>query len=79
MVTKLHLEQLETVAVDVEIKTRELETSSSTMDQLLALQTKLTADCDKIQKMERKIKNEIISLTKKRVPKYNLKIFSPIN
>ena len=34
------------------------------MDQLIALQSKLTSDCDKIEKLEMKIKNEIITLTK---------------
>ena len=36
------------------------------MDQLIALQSKLTSDCDKIEKLEMKIKNEIITLTKAR-------------
>ena len=41
-----------------------MENSTNTMEQLLALQSKLTSDCDKIEKLERKIKNEIITLTK---------------
>ena len=36
------------------------------MDQLVTLQSKLRADCDKIEKLEIKIKNEIITLTKAR-------------
>ena len=45
-------------------KTKELENSNNTMDQLITLQSKLRADCDKIEKLEMKIKNEIITLTK---------------
>jgi len=37
------------------------------MDQLITLQSKLRADCDKIEKLEMKIKNEIITLTKARI------------
>ena len=48
-------------------KTKELENSSNTMDQLVTLQSKLRADCDKIEKLEMKIKNEIITLTKARI------------
>jgi len=48
-------------------KTKELENSSNTMDQLVILQSKLRADCDKIEKLEIKIKNEIITLTKARI------------
>lgn len=48
-------------------KTKELENSNNTMDQLVTLQSKLRADCDKIEKLEMKIKNEIITLTKARV------------
>ena len=48
-------------------KTKELENSNNTMDQLITLQSKLRADCDKIEKLEMKIKNEIITLTKARI------------
>ena len=37
------------------------------MDQLLTLQSKLRTDCDKIEKLEMRIKNEIITLTKARI------------